>query len=94
MTPAKDRAIESRARGSAIYFRKGDALLEASVSLTPDFSVASPVGLFRGPFVLDGFGNPNFDVSPDGQHFLMVKGEPTEPARLRVVVGWFDQLSR
>jgi len=77
---------------SPIYFRNGEALLEASVSLTPDFSSSSPVELFRGPYVLDDFGNPNFDVSPDGKSFLMVQGEPAEPARLRVVVNWFDGL--
>jgi hypothetical protein len=78
--------------GSAVYFRNGDALLEAPVSLTPEFSSAPPVELFRGPFVLDGFGNPSYDVAADGKRFVMVQGEQTRPARLRVVVNWFDGL--
>ena len=49
--------------------------------------------MFRGPYVLDSFGNPNFDVAPDGR-FLMVRGEPTESADLKVVLNWFDTLKK
>ena len=78
--------------GSAIYFRNAEALLEAAVTLAPEFLPAAPVELFRGPYVLDDFGNPNFDVARDGKHFLMVRGEPTEAARLSVVVNWLASL--
>ena len=65
--------------------------MEARVKLRPEFSSERAQVLFRGPYVLDSFGNPNFDVAPDGR-FLMVRGEPTEPAELKVVLNWFDEL--
>lgn len=35
----------------------------------------------------------NYDVSPDGQRFVMVKGEPGS-SRLNIVLNWFDELKR
>jgi hypothetical protein len=32
-------------------------------------------------------------VAPDGR-FLMVRGEATKPATLKVVVNWFDTLKK
>ena len=36
---------------------------------------------------------PNYDVSPDGQRFLMVKDESSS-GRLNIVLNWFDELNR
>jgi serine/threonine-protein kinase len=35
-----------------------------------------------------------YDVSPDGQRFLMLKEDPQAAARLLVVQNWFDELKR
>jgi hypothetical protein len=37
--------------------------------------------------------HPNYDVSPDGQRFVMVKDE-SGSGRLNVVLNWFDELTR
>ena len=38
--------------------------------------------------------HPDYDVSPDGQHFYMIRGEQVEAeSRLRVVVGWLDSVA-
>jgi hypothetical protein len=41
-------------------------------------------------------GHINYDVAPDGQHFLMVQGSEQEaaPTRLNVIVNWFEELKR
>jgi len=92
---SSDGGAESRwaPDGSAIYFRSGDALMEAAVEYTSGFSSGQPRVLFRGPYTLDLFGNPGFDVAPDGR-FLMVRGETAGPTTLKVVVNWFDELER
>ncbi len=36
----------------------------------------------------------SYDVFPDGRHFLMMRPEKREPARLFVVVNWAEQLRR
>jgi len=40
-----------------------------------------------------GITIPNYDVTPDGQHFIMVKDEITG-GRLNVVLNWFAELNR
>lgn len=38
-------------------------------------------------------GSRFYDVSPDGQRFLMVKGDTqAAPRQLRLVVNWFEEL--
>jgi hypothetical protein len=40
---------------------------------------------------------PNYDVSPDGQRFLMIKPNDAgdaAPAQINVVLNWFEELKR
>ena len=41
-------------------------------------------------------GNPRlYDISPDGQHFVMIRGEgEAEPTEFKVVQNWFQELKR
>jgi Tol biopolymer transport system component len=60
------------------------------------FGVGSATTLFdTRSFSLSGIGR-NFDVSPDGTRFLMVKDlpVPTDAKRLIVVQNWFEELKR
>ncbi len=42
-----------------------------------------------------GFGSPNYDLSADGERFLMSKPEPqTNLTRQSVVLAWFEELDR
>lgn len=55
-----------------------------------------PQRLFEGDFEHSILAtHPDYDVSPDGQHFYMIRGERVEAeSRLRVVVGWLDSVGR
>jgi hypothetical protein len=60
------------------------------------FSVGAPRKLFEGPFVVES-GARSYDVTRDGQRFLMVQVlEPLpEPAtELILVTNWFEELRR
>jgi len=54
--------------------------------------------LFEGQYQsLPTVSTPNYDVSPDGQRFLMLK--PTEqaqaaPTQINVVLNWFEELKQ
>jgi hypothetical protein len=39
---------------------------------------------------------PNYDVSPDGRRFLMLKGGEQEaaPTQINVVLNWFEELKQ
>jgi hypothetical protein len=37
----------------------------------------------------------NFDISPDGTHFVMVESDPdARPTRVNVVLNWTEELKR
>jgi hypothetical protein len=51
--------------------------------------------LFEGRYELSPVQSANYDVSLDGQHFLMLK--PTEQAaktQINVVLNWFEELKQ
>jgi hypothetical protein len=51
--------------------------------------------LFEGEFERIGWGERNYDVSPDGKRFLMiVAAAPPPPAEIRVVTNWAEELKR
>jgi len=93
--------------GHEIFYRRAtdNAVLVVSVEAEPSFTVGRPEVLFTGDFL--GFGlslpRPDYDVSPDGQRFLMLKDAlvgieaelPESQQTLLVVVdNWFEELNR
>jgi hypothetical protein len=85
-------------RGREIFYRVGDKLMAVEVTTEPSFSIGKARKLFEGHYLpnADGFARPNYDVSPDGQHFLMVKpaGEPGRATQIEVVLNWTEELKR
>jgi len=81
--------------GSALYYRQGDRMLVVAIDPGPPFSAGKPRVVFKGRYEVGVAGNPNWDISPDGRRFLMIKrGEESAPTRLHVVVNWFEELER
>jgi hypothetical protein len=66
------------------------------VETEPTLSIGPPRLLFEGNFEPGDFGGLNFDVSPDGERFLMVHSpEATTPSGdFRVVLNWTSELER
>jgi Tol biopolymer transport system component len=83
--------------GRELFFRNGDRVMAADVSTDPTFSSGRPRLLFQGKFVRSEFPLTGFayDVSPDGQRFLMVEetGGSTA-AQINVVLNWAEELKR
>jgi hypothetical protein len=66
-------------------------MMAVDIQTTPTFRASSPEKLFEGNY------GPGYDVSPDGQRFLMVKQPTVEAApadQIVVVVNWIDELRR
>ena len=60
-----------------------------------ELSAGKPKVLFEGPYEPVPARLPNFDVSPDGQRFLMLKPEEEATAtQIVVVLNWFEELKR
>ena len=67
------------------------------VQTEPSFTPGTPEVLFEGDYVLE-VGGRTYDVSPDGERFLMVKeveAEETSTAPHFILVqNWFEELRR
>ena len=77
--------------GDELYFRQGNKVMAASITLGPQIEVSTPVELFDGPYTLDLSGHQRYDVAPDGR-FLMV--ENSEDFRIVVIEGFVEELHR
>jgi hypothetical protein len=64
-------------------------MMVVSVGSGPEFSAGRPQVLFQGPFLSD------FDVSADGERFVMVQTDQDSAAnQIQVVLNWFEELKR
>jgi serine/threonine protein kinase len=81
--------------GQEIFYRNGDQIIAVPVQLSLAFTIGKPRVLFAGKWATNAITNANYDVSADGQRFLMVEVEESATApELRVVVNWFEELNR
>ena len=83
--------------GKELFYRNGTKVFAASVVVQPSFSASKPTLLFDGPYEPgNGAAFFTYDVSPDGQHFLMIKpSEQPHPAtQINVVLNWFEELKQ
>ncbi|MEX1186422.1 MAG: protein kinase [Gemmatimonadaceae bacterium] len=76
--------------GRELFFLNGEQMMAATVQLRPTFTVTGRTELFRGAFRSNLYF-AQYDVSPDGRHFLTMKSEQ-ESQGLIVMLNWFDQL--
>ena len=73
--------------GKEIVYRNGTKMMSAAVKIQPSFAAAKPVELFDRKFDRGG-AVAGYDVTPDGQTFVMTRAEQANPTEIRVVVGW------
>jgi eukaryotic-like serine/threonine-protein kinase len=83
--------------GRELFYRSGDRMMAVDIATQPGFSVGKPRVLFEGQYEPTPATFPNYDVSPDGQRFLMLKPSEQEAAaqtQINVVLNWFEELKR
>ena len=82
--------------GTELFYRNGDKMMVVPVQKEPTFKAQAPRLLFEGSYS-DGYSGlvSNYDVSPDGQRFVMVtEAEGETFPQIRVVLNWFEELKR
>jgi eukaryotic-like serine/threonine-protein kinase len=80
--------------GSELFYRVGDKMMAVEITRTPDVTLSTPRMLFDQQYAFGaGITIANYDVTPDGQHFIMVKDE-AGAGRLNIVLNWLPELSR
>jgi eukaryotic-like serine/threonine-protein kinase len=92
-----------RRTGEELFYRNGDAMV--AVPVTPTFSAGRPQELWKGHYShgmssscgAPGVTSSNYDVTPDGQRFLMIEDAHQDLGTARhmvVVQNWADELRR
>jgi serine/threonine protein kinase len=75
--------------GRELFYFNGDNMMVVGITYEPTFTPGIPRLLFKG-----SVPQSNYNVSQDGQRFLMI--QPSEPeqavTQIHVVVNWFEEL--
>lgn len=79
-----------RADGRELFFRNGDQMLAVPIDAGDGIRAGAPTVLFDRLMQ-----TATYDVSADGQRFLMVQAdEVASPSRIEIVLDWQSELSR
>lgn len=87
--------------GRELFFRNGNELLVVNITLGPNVTAGKPVVLFSKAMPESTSGriyklSSDYDVSSDGQRFVVPKVNPEsdDSPRARVILNWFSQLKQ
>ena len=86
--------------GRELFYLVGPGrMMAVPVQPGPTFAAGNPQVVFDGRYVVTALLSRTYDVSPDGQRFLMIKdarptGEGPPPSQLIVVLHWIEELKR
>ena len=80
--------------GHELFYRKDYKMLVVPVETGSTFRAERPHLLFEAPYYTDTSGHPAYDISVDGQRFLMIQDTEDERTQLNVVFNWFQELKR
>ena len=82
--------------GRELFYRSGNRMMAVPVTIQPAFSAGKPAVLFEGSYVASAFPltGVTYDVTRDGQRFLMVKEQAQSNSEINVIVNWFEELKR
>ncbi|MDQ5871140.1 MAG: protein kinase [Acidobacteriota bacterium] len=91
-------------RGGELFYRNGDKMMVVDLATSPTLTLSKPRVLWEGHYSLgtsSSCGGPgptssNYDVTPDGQRFIMIRDEDQDavPTTVNVVLGWAEELKR
>jgi serine/threonine-protein kinase len=81
--------------GKELFYRSGDKMMAVAITIQPTFHASKPEFLFE-KYHVPYAPLRNYDVSSDGQHFLMLKeGEQfAATTHIDVVLNWHEELKR
>jgi Tol biopolymer transport system component len=85
--------------GRELFYCRGDDMMEVDIGGGAGITAGKPRRLFAGHYTRTGGGyvRANYDVSPDGRRFLMLKPveqEQAPPTEIDVVLNWSEELKR
>jgi hypothetical protein len=93
------RPIWTRSGRELVYVSPTGALMRVGVTTGPAWAVTTPTLVVKeGYFTNPSWWGRSYDISPDGQRFLMIKEGGADgtaaPPSIIVVLNWFEELKR
>jgi eukaryotic-like serine/threonine-protein kinase len=79
--------------GRELFYRNGNKMMVVDVTTSPNLVLSQPRQLFEQRYSFFTVTIPNYDISADGQRFVMVKDE-FGSGRLNLVLNWTEELKR
>ncbi|HTL45624.1 MAG TPA: protein kinase [Vicinamibacterales bacterium] len=93
-----------RRSGGELYYRSDNKMMSVSISTSPRLEASAPKVLWEAEYSdgaasscgMPGVSSSNYDVTADGQRFLMVRDDDANVAGTRVVVvlNWIEELQQ
>jgi serine/threonine-protein kinase len=82
--------------GRELFYRNGVNFMSVPITLQPEFSLGKPAVMFQAEYAASEFPltSPGYDVSADGQRFLVAKDVDQPATQINVVVNWIEELRR
>jgi serine/threonine-protein kinase len=74
--------------GRELFYRRADQMMVVPILTSPSFRAAPAMRLFERAYERDPGDNlANYDVAPDGRHFLMLQRTDL-PSDVRIILNW------
>jgi serine/threonine-protein kinase len=82
--------------GSELFYRNGIKMMSASIITQPLLAAESPKVLFEVRFTAGSSAASEFDVSPDGRRFLMIRTSEKQQSltQIQLVLNWTEELKQ
>jgi Tol biopolymer transport system component len=83
--------------GRELFYRSSDKMMAVDIATQSGFAAGTPRILFEGRYEPAPFPVANYDVSRDGQRFLVLKlseEAQSAPTQINVVLNWFEELKQ
>jgi len=78
--------------GDELFYRNGNRIMAVQVKYEEDFDYGKPDLLIEGAYPKSPFDITNFDISQNGDTFLMLKPVSTGKKEIHIIVNWFEEL--
>ena len=74
--------------GRELFYLNGNRMMVVDIETETGFIAGTPRVLFEAPFPVSS----DFDITPDGQRFLMIRIGEQQAGQINVVINWFEEL--
>jgi serine/threonine-protein kinase len=84
-------------KGGELFYRSGNRMMAVVMDTDTGMPEETPQMLFEGDYLPTAFSFPYYDVSPDGERFLMlqpIESQTRGATEINVVLNWFEELQR